>query len=338
MRIDLILESNAAPDRVAALGRLAESYGIGGVWMSSMLDARDPFLVFAELARTTHSIRMGPIAVSPFELHPLKMATSLLTLNELSGGRAHIVVGGGGGTMTAMDIQPARRVRAVQEALEILKLAGRGEMLNYEGELFRVRRYNPAWARSAPPVVYAGANRLQMQRMAARHADGIMLSDKIVAQVREARAVIDPVLVHAGRDVAGFRVNNFWAWHVKESREEAEREARTWLALRGVLLRANHHYFMNEADMDVVDAKRGAFFDALRRRSPDIQGVPDRIVRLLVDNLTSCCSVGELDREIERLRQFEAAGLTEIALRIYEDPEAAIRLIGEKVVPALSAG
>jgi len=335
MRIDLILEANAAPDRIAALGRLAEGYGLGGVWLSSMLDARDPFLNFAELARTTRSIRMGPIAVSPFELHPLKMATSLLTLNELSGGRAHIVVGGGGGTMTAMDLKPTRRVRAVQEALEILKLARGGEMLNYEGEIFRVRRYHPLWAKSAPPVVYAGANRVQMQRMAARLADGIMLSDKIIAQVREARAVVDPILAEHGRDRASFRVNNFWAWHIKESREEAEREARIWLALRGVLLKANHHYFMNEADMDVVEKNRGAFFDALRRRSPEIQGVPDRIVQLLVDNLTSCASLADLDKEIERLRQFEAAGLTEIALRIYEEPEATIKVLGERVVPAL---
>lgn len=335
MRIDLILESNAAPERIAALGRLAEGYGLGGIWVSSMLDARDPFLTFAELARTSLGIRMGPIAVSPFEIHPLKMATSLLTLNEISGGRAQIVVGGGGGTMTAMGIQPARRVRAVEEALTILRLAGRGEPVNFEGEIFRVRRYNPAWARSAPPVIYAGANRGQMQRMAARHADGIMLSDKIVEQVREARAVIDPVLADAGRDPAAFRLNNFWAWHVKESREEAEREARIWLALRGVLLKANHHYFMNEADMDLVEQKRGAFFEALRRRSPDIAGVPERVVKLLVDNLTSCAALADIDREIDRLRRFEAAGLTEIALRIYENPEETIRIIGERVVPAL---
>jgi alkanesulfonate monooxygenase SsuD/methylene tetrahydromethanopterin reductase-like flavin-dependent oxidoreductase (luciferase family) len=226
-------------------------------------------------------------------------------------------------------------VRAVRETLEILKLAGRGEPMSYEGEIFKVRRYNPAWAKGPPPVIYAGANRVQMQRMAPRYADGIMLSDKIVAQVREARAVIDPVLAECGRDPARFRVNNFWAWHVKESREEAEREARIWLALRGVLLRQNHHYFMNEADMDLVEAKRGAFFDALRRRSPDIEGVPERVVRLLVDNLTSCAAIGELDREIERLRQFEAAGLTEIALRIYENPAETIRIIGERVAPAL---
>lgn len=335
MRIDLILESSAPPETVAALGQLAESYGLGGVWVSSMLDARDPFMNFAELARTTGRIRMGPIAVSPFELHPLKMATALLTLNEASRGRAQIVVGGGGGTMTAMALKSERRVRAVRECVEILKLASSGKPINYEGELFKVRGYHPAWAKSTPPVIYAGANRDKMQRMAARYADGIMLSDKMIPQVREARQRIDPVLEETDRDRGSFRVNNFWAWHVKESREEAQKEARIWLALRGVLLRHNHVYFMNDADCDIVETKRQAFFDALRRRSPIIEGVPERIIATLVENLTSCAAIGEIDKEIERLRQFQAAGLTEIALRIYENPADTIRVIGERVVPAL---
>ena len=54
-----------------------------------------------------------------------------------------------------------------------------------------------------------------------------------------------------------------------------------------------------------------------------------------MDNLTSCAALADLDNEIERLRQFEAAGLTEIALRIYENPESTIRILGERVLPAL---
>ena len=102
MRIDIILESNNAPETVSELGRLAEDCGLGGVWVSNMNDARDPFINFVQLALNTTRIRIGPIAVSPFELHPLKMASSLLTLNEVAQGRAQIVVGSGGGTATAM--------------------------------------------------------------------------------------------------------------------------------------------------------------------------------------------------------------------------------------------
>ena len=336
MRIDLILESKDPPGTIAELGRLAEDNGLGAIWVSSMLDARDPFQNFAELARTTRRVRMGPIAVSAFELHPLKMATSLLTLNEASSGRAQIVVGGGGGTMAAMGLKPERRVTAVRECLEILRLASTGNPINYDGALFTVHRYHPSWATSSPPVLYAGANRTQMQHMAARYADGIMLSDKIIAQVKEARAIADGVLTNAGRDRQTFWLTNFWAWHVKETREEAEREARIWLALRGVLRRRNHEYFMDEVDMDIVDEMRPAFFEATRRRSPDIQGVPNRIITTLIENLTSCAAINELDKEIDRLLEFQKAGLTEIALRIYENPAATIRLLGERVVPALS--
>ncbi len=67
----------------------------------------------------------------------------------------------------------------------------------------------------------------------------------------------------------------------------------------------------------------------------DIKGVPDEILEKIVDNGTSASALGDIDREIERMRAFKAAGLTEIALCIYSNPAEAIRVIGEKLVPAV---
>jgi hypothetical protein len=58
-------------------------------------------------------------------------------------------------------------------------------------------------------------------------------------------------------------------------------------------------------------------------------------VQKLVERCTSAAPLAEIDREIERLHEFARAGLTEIALRIYENPAETIRVIGERVVPAL---
>ena len=80
MKFHIILESNNPPERIAELAVLAESFGMTGIWVSNMHDGRDPFVSFTEAARATENIRLGPVAVSPYELHPLKMATSLLTL------------------------------------------------------------------------------------------------------------------------------------------------------------------------------------------------------------------------------------------------------------------
>ena len=41
------------------------------------------------------------------------------------------------------------------------------------------------------------------------------------------------------------------------------------------------------------------------------------------------------EAEIERFREFQCAGLTEIALKVYGEPEEAIRTIGQYIVPAL---
>lgn len=335
MKIDVILESNLPPERIAELGCLAERMGLGGVWVSNMNDARDPFINFVDLARATSRIGLGPIAVSPFELHPLKMARSLLTLNEVARGRARIVVGAGGGTATAMGVKPVRVVRAVRECVEILKAAATGKPVRYKGEMFEVGWFNPSWAQSPAPVIYAGANGPQMLKAAPRYADGVMVSDFVPDHVRRARAIIDGTLRELRREPATFPMSNFWAWHVKESAADAAREARTWLTVRGTLYPPYIDDVLDPDEAAIVSRNINAFIRAYNRKSDVVEGVPAGIVQKLVDRCTSASPLAEIDREIERLREFARAGLTEIALRIYEEPEQSIRVLGERVLPAL---
>ncbi len=336
MRIDVILESSNPPERVLELGRLAEEVGLGGVWVSNMTDARDPFINFVPLAMQTERIRLGPIAVSPFELHPLKMASSLMTLNEVAHGRAQIVVGAGGGTASAMGQKPVRVVRAVRECVEILEAAALGKPLSYKGEIYNVGWYNPGWIEHAAPHIYVGANGPQMLHAAARYADGIMVSDFTIDRVRWARKIIDASLAESRQSPAGFSVNNFWAWHVKEDAAAARREARIWLAVRGTIYPEYIGDILDEDEAQIVGDNIQSFIRAYQQKTDQIEGVPDAIVDRIVAACTSASSVADLDQEIERLQQFKAAGLTEIALRIYDDPAASIRLIGERLVPALA--
>ena len=108
MKLDLVLEPDT-PQRFAALGQLAEQLGFGCVWTANHVAAPDPFMSFMPLAQQSATIAMGPVAVSPYELHPVKIANQLLTLNETSGGRARVVIGGGGGAIIAMGLKSGRR-------------------------------------------------------------------------------------------------------------------------------------------------------------------------------------------------------------------------------------
>jgi hypothetical protein len=53
MKFHIIVEANNSHDRIAEFARLAESFGMEGIWSSNMHDSRDPFINFVEAARTT---------------------------------------------------------------------------------------------------------------------------------------------------------------------------------------------------------------------------------------------------------------------------------------------
>jgi len=338
MRVDLILEANHSGARLAELGKLAEKYGFGGLWVSNMHDARDPFINFVQTALATTRIGLGPVAVSPYELHPMKMAAALLTLNEISGGRAHIgIAAGAGGAPTAMGVPQERRLRAVRECVEILKLACTGKPIRYKGEIYKVLYYHPSFAGGKPPMIWVCANGPQMLRSAAKYADGIFVGDHMPEDIGRMRAIVDKQLAEVGRSPTELRFNNFWAWHVKETREAAHREARRWLAVRATPYPDYYYRDILPADeMQIIFDNRNSILKAFNTGSDVIEGVPADIMERFVDRATSASSVANLDHEIDRLRRFKANGLTDISLRIYENPEWTIRLIGEQVIPALA--
>jgi alkanesulfonate monooxygenase SsuD/methylene tetrahydromethanopterin reductase-like flavin-dependent oxidoreductase (luciferase family) len=338
MHFNLVLESNNSPERIADLAVLAESAGFQGIWISNMHDGRDPFVNLVDAARATKTIHMGPVAVSPYELHPLKMGTSLLTLNEIAAGRAHLgIAAGDGGTAFAMGLKAERRLRAVRESIEIIEAMSGGELVKYEGDMYKVRWVHAAWVSQARPLIYACAGGPQLLQSTAKYAQGIFLGDHLPEHVAAVREMINPNIEEFNPNKDSFRLNNFWAWHVKEDHEEALAEARMWLAARITPWPAYYHRgVLPEDEMQVVWDNLDALNRAFYNQNPDIPEIPREILDKLSRRCTASSPLSELDTEIERLRQFEKAGLTDISFRIYKDPEKTIKLIGEQVIPALS--
>ncbi len=336
MNVDVILDPDTSPAEAKALGLLAERYGINAVWASNYPSSRDPFITLAPLALASSRIRLGPLVMTPWELHPLKMSKAILGLAELTGGRANILVGGPTGVPGAMGINPQRMVSHVRECVEILKAAGPDQPLNYQGRIFQVWGYRPAWATAPKPFIWIAANKPQMTAMATQLADGIMLGDMTLPRLHDCLRQIDAGLAAAGRTRADLRISSLVAWHVKSDPHASIAEARSQLALRGMLENWYVDSFLNAAECRLVQGKLESFFRAYKTKSPVIDGVPDGILDKLVDNLT--CSGGEdsIGRHAEKLRRFADMGLSDIALKLHGDQAAAISLIGQRVLPALA--
>ena len=337
--IDIILEPDLTPEQITELGQAAEKYGIRAIWTSNFFAHWDPFISLVALAQSTDRLLMGPLAVSPFEMHPLKIANGILSLNELSNGRGQIAIGAGEGNLDAMDLKtPKKIVLAVREALEIVLAAAHGNLgEGYSGEIFNVK--HPCaygWLKSSAPRIYMTAYRFMMMRMGGRVADGVFIGCTPPEIVAPAMENVRVGISRRDEEPGNFRINTFWAWHMKENREEAYRESRRELAWRGRKLDPDlliNWLTKDEAQLvaDNFDAYVNAYFD----RSGIVKGMSDDINDRLMHGMTSTGGLEDLDREIERFKTFQKAGLTEIALRLHDDPMDGLKIIGEQIVPAL---
>ncbi len=338
MKVQIFLEAGLPPQQVNELGLMAERYGIDTVYASVFPARRDAFLCLSALAVNSERVRVGVVPLSPYEIHPLRLSDTLQTLNDMSDGRASLVVGGmGQSIMRATGLKPERRVRAVRECVEILRAAAGGQPVSYTGELFSANDYHPEWAHATPPQVLVGANGPMMLRMAGEVADGVMLSDVALGKMAEVLASIDEGLARSGRERSDstFPVSNFFAWHIKDSADEAMHEARRELVWRGVLQKWYTEPFLGEERAEFVEANFNAFLQAFYQRTSKIEGVDEETIQALVDNLTFTGGPDAIPGVVEHLKEFEAKGLNAITLKIHDDPEQAIRLIGEHLIPQL---
>jgi alkanesulfonate monooxygenase SsuD/methylene tetrahydromethanopterin reductase-like flavin-dependent oxidoreductase (luciferase family) len=333
--IDIILNEFASPQAAAELGLMAERYGVRGVWASNYGWSRDPFFTLSLLAHQSSRIRLGPMAISPAELHPLKMANLLFSLNELSRGRAMIMVGGGGAVLQSIGKKRERMIRGARECLQILKGASPDKLMNYNGEIYKVWGYQPKWYTDEPPLIYFGSNHPQSRKLSAELADGLITSDFVPALMKEFIAGTHADLRAAGRSPADFRISNFWAWHIKQDAAASMAEARRELMLRGWLVDQYFAPFLDPDELRLMRAHEKDFLNAFLRGSPVIENVPDALVTKMIRNISFAGGLDQIEPAIATLRAFAAAGLTEIALRVHDDPADAIRLIGERVLPAL---
>ncbi len=336
MQLGVVLDGRRSAAEIAELAKLAEENGIARLWLSGGSRTKDQFLRLSLAATQTKRIQLGPVAISPFEMHPVRIALSLLTLDEMAAGRASIVIGAGGDLAATLGVPLNHRVRAVSETVDIIHLLGRGDEVNYNGKSFQVNGLFSPWSRVKIPPLYIGANRPMMIRTAARKADGIMATDMPLDLVANLVQQTRLALVDAGRDPSQFRMSNWFVWNLQETEDQARRQALRTIAFRLYYIKDIAPTIgLDEKEALELQRKQAAMVRAIFE-GKDPESLPKHVADLLIEHLTISGSLSDLDRHIDRLRQFEKKGLNEMALFVQGDPVPAMKLLGQKVIPALN--
>jgi alkanesulfonate monooxygenase SsuD/methylene tetrahydromethanopterin reductase-like flavin-dependent oxidoreductase (luciferase family) len=196
------------------LGYARITYG-DGLWDFT----HDGWTMLGALAAVTRRARLGPAvtyAFDPAAHHPSWLAKRAVTVDHLSGGRLDLRVAVGAGdavTTAAWERHGIRyptggaRVAALDEALAIVGALWRGETVDADGPVFRLRgaRVDPRPLQQPGPPVWIAAMGPRALALTARRADGWEASYLTPADFAARSARLDALLAAAGRRAGDVR-------------------------------------------------------------------------------------------------------------------------------------
>jgi 5,10-methylenetetrahydromethanopterin reductase len=170
---------SAPAPRMVEYVQYAERLGFDEMWLGDEGPARDPLAILAAAASCTRSIRLGVGVTNPYVRHPAMTAVSMMTIHELSAGRAILGIGVGGNmALDPLGLVSVRPLASMREALETLRAATRAE---------RGGSYVPRdGAMQAPDMpIFVGSRSRRINCLASERADGAFVAGIPVSQAAE---------------------------------------------------------------------------------------------------------------------------------------------------------
>lgn len=200
-----------------------DQFGIDGLPEVPLLEA---WTTIAALARETTRIRLGAMVTNVAMRHPGVLAQSILTVDQVSGGRVEAAFGGGfyptEHEMLGLDfLDGPRRADRLRDAVALLDRALRGETVTHAGPYYRLAEatFRPLPTQQPRPPVWVAGQGPRALKVAVQYADALITlglegqgMDRSLAAFRERIGRLEDLCVDAGRDPATIRRCLFTGW------------------------------------------------------------------------------------------------------------------------------
>ena len=336
MEFGIAFKGDLEHKRMLAISRQVEAGGFDYIWFfDSHIIWSDPYTQIAASMQHTDRVRYGPLVTNP-KVRDWSVAASVFaTLNRMSGGRMDMAIGRGDSSMRVMGKKPATLATLI-ECVEAIRTMTQGDTDTYDGSP------NPVfmdWTEGHELPVWIAAYGPKALKVAGEHGDGliIQLADPGLCQwfTEQAKAGGEA----AGRDMSEFRVLScapVWIGDVEKGVQQT-----SWFpAVVG-----NHVADIVEKygkDTDLVPDSLTRFIETRQGKGADEgydyrkHAVKDSDNLYYVNNAVteSFCIVGPPEAHVEKLKQLEAAGVTQFTIYLTQGDEE--RLVSEyvdKVIP-----
>lgn len=184
------------------LAKYAEQLGYEKLWIIETND-RDGFSLATQAGLATKKMKIGTNIVSVFTRTPTLLAMSTVSINEAIGDRFILGIGPGGTEMVrdGHGLTFEKPVTRISETVDIVRRLIKGERLNYDGKIFKIK--NDFRLRFGIPdskvLIYISALNPKMLQLAGQKADGVILSHMPVEAAEDVKAELEKGAAKAGR-------------------------------------------------------------------------------------------------------------------------------------------
>ncbi len=334
-------------DSLASI-KLADELGFYAVYAADETWHKDLWLLFAAAADKTSNIRMGPSVSGVVLREPSLIAQATATLDELTNGRAEVVLSSGNFGLLAqygMDWSTQKPLSRVKEGVQVLRTLLDEGAITFDGEFFT---YQGLFTFARPvqqhvPVKMGAMRGPRSFQLAAEISDGC---HQALGYTREAYDyMVENMTIgaqRAGKDVNDLDIGAWMVFATGEDSAIAKDAARSMVGLYAssmpdeLLLRNG----VDPGDMKPILSALGA---------GDLAGSIDLTSSKIADTLSISGTPAEC---VAKLKEIEATGVNHMILAITDatlvktfmgrdiegvaDVDTQLRLIADKIMPAFA--
>jgi len=307
----------------------AEAAGLESVWVHDSYFEREPVSLLATIAHETREIRIGAGSLNPYTRHPLVLAQTLASLDDLAPERISLALGSGLPLrLSQMGIAHEDAVGRVSEAIDQVRELWQGHRLVLNDKV------PPLVPMFQPPhkiPIYVAAYTRPYLELAGEKADGYLSRplESLPAFELMRQRVLESAARH-GRPESDLDFRGYLFCLVDSSRAEARNRAK----------RDPFVIYMISILSD-ISLKRAGFPAELRDRvnqlwrAEDYHGAAQAIPDELLD---AYVAVGTTDDVAERAHAYHQAGMAVPLLQPVVQEEAQVQAILGAAVTYASAG
>ena len=252
MRVCLMVEGqeDVTWEQWLGLATACEEHGLEGLFRSdhyeSVMGMRergslDAWTTLAALAARTSRVRLGTLVSPATFRHPSVLAKSVVTVDQVSGGRVELGLGAGWHEREhrAYGFEfPETRIRMARlaEQLEIVTRSWTEDSFSFTGQHYRVedlRALPKPVQRPRPTLLVGGGAGPRSLALAARYADEYNTTGVPLEELPDRRRRLEEAWRDAGRDPGTARLSVMTTCVVGHDRAEVTERVRRVLAVTG---------------------------------------------------------------------------------------------------------